>query len=117
MRAAGAAHQHDLMAYKQTGQWQKQLLGDWSEKLREAHARTSMLVVRIWDASLREQVRRLKMLEVEVSMSQRPSDSERALLSMGELFDECNARIGELLRSLDDQLDLARESKTAVAAR
>jgi hypothetical protein len=33
---------------------------------------------------------------------------------MGELYEECNFRIGELLRGLKDELSLARDSKTLV---
>jgi hypothetical protein len=115
MRGAAAAHHHFLLAYKRTGEWGKQLLPrELDEMVRDAQARTSIFVVRIHDAGFREQVQHLKKLEVEATMAHTPSDSERAIQSMGELFVECNYRIGELLRGLDDELGFAKESKTAV---
>lgn len=115
MRGAGAAHHQDVMAYKQSGKWLKQLLPpDLDEMLRDAQARTSMLMVRAQDDRLRELVEGLKKLEVGVTLARTPSESEGALKSMGELYEECNFRIGELLRGLKDELSLARDSKTLV---
>lgn len=113
-RGAGGAHHHDLMVAKRTGKWQKQLLPkDLDEMLTDAQARTAMFMVRTQDAGLREQVQQLKKLEVDITMARSRSDSEEAMASMGKLFIECNFRIGELLRRLDDEVLAGVESRTA----
>lgn len=61
MRTTAAMHHRDIMALKQTGQWQKQLYGEeLSEANRLAMARTSMLTVRVRDAKVRELIATLK---------------------------------------------------------
>lgn len=112
MRGAGAAHHRDVMAYKQAGEWQKQLLPpELDEMLTNAQGRTAMFMVRAQDTALRELVRQLKELEVEITLARSLLDSERALQSAGKLFVDCNFRIGELLRGFDDEVTLARGSK------
>jgi hypothetical protein len=105
MRGAGAAHHRDMMAYKRTGAWERQLLPpDLDEMLTESQARTAMIMVRAQDTGLRKLVEQLKKLEVEVTLARTPSDSDRAVQSMAELFIECNLRIGELLRGFGDEV-------------
>jgi hypothetical protein len=102
-RAAGASYHQDLMAYRQTGQWQKQLLPDGSaEAVRLAQARTSILHVRVADVGVRELVCRFKAEVVAVLMSPGLAESEYSHASMGTTFEEINQRIGEILRSLDE---------------
>ena len=112
MRTSGVMHHKDLMAFKQTGQWQKQLYGEeLSEANRVAMARTTVLRVRVRDATVRELVVRLKGYSFETSKSKTPEDSDTPAYQMAKVFEELNDRIGELLRELDEK-DLAPLNST-----
>jgi hypothetical protein len=109
-RSVGAIHHQDKMAYRSTGKWSKQLLGDeLSEGNRLAQARTGLLGARVRDDTIRELIDKLKTYSAEVINSPTPEDSERAESSMTVVFDELNQRIGEVLRKLDDaeQMELS----------
>ncbi len=117
MRTSGAMHHKDLMVLKQTGQWQKQLYGDeLSEANRLAMARTTMLTVRVRDTKVRELVARLKDYSWKAFKSGTPDDSDAAALSMANVFENLNERIGELLREMDerDDKELALPKSTPV---
>lgn len=72
--------------------------------LTEAQARTAMFMVRAQDTRLRGLAERLKLLDLEVTLGRTPSDSDRTIQSMAELFIKCNLRIGGLLRGFDDEV-------------
>src|SRR5260370_33013473 len=83
MRTSGAMHHKDIMALKQTGEWQKHLYGDeLSEANRLAMARTSMLTVRVRDTKVRELIARLKDYSWKTWRSKTPDDSDVAALPM-----------------------------------
>src|SRR6266581_6335804 len=69
-RTSGAIHHQDVMAFRKTGKWQKQLLDEGlDESARLAGARTSMLAVRVRDQSVRELVAVVKHHGVKASLS------------------------------------------------
>jgi hypothetical protein len=103
IRMAGAMHHRDIMAYRQTGKWQKQLFDDeLSEGSRLAVAQTSMLSVRVRDDSIRAMVDQVKHHAGNAGMCATEQESVVALSSMGSAFVTLNQRIGEVLRKLDD---------------
>lgn len=102
-RAAGAANVQDNRAYRQTGQWQKQLLGEeLSENFRLAARRTSILNSRVRDDLVRELVQRFKDVSTGASFSPSKEAADSALNTMASVFEELNDRIGMLLRRMDD---------------
>jgi hypothetical protein len=101
----GAAHHQDEMAYRRTGQWQKQLLG---EELNQqdflAVRRVGMFVVRVRDSSLRELVLKFRQFAGEMASTQLSrEDCISAMDSAVSLVEQIHNRIGELLRTLDDE--------------
>src|SRR5260370_24257922 len=92
------------MVSKQTGRWKNKLDG---EKLREANrvarARTTVLRVRVRDATVRELVVRLKGSSFETSKSKTPEDSDTPAYQMAKVFEELNDRIRKLLREVDEK--------------
>ncbi len=105
-RATGAGHHQDEMAYRKTGQWQKQL---WSDDLNDenhlAMRRTGILRVRLRDSSLRELVGSIRSYSAQVTVSVSRDASTSAANSMGALFEQIQERVGELLRTRDDDED------------
>jgi len=56
-RHASAMHHQDLMAFRKSGKWQKQLYDDeLAESSRLANARSTMLAVRVRDQAVRDLV-------------------------------------------------------------
>jgi hypothetical protein len=104
VRMAGAVHHQDVMAYRKTGKWQKQLFGEeLSESARLAAARSSMLSVRVRDDSIRALVGKVKSDANDAGMCATEEESQVALRSMAAAFENLNQRIGEVLRKLDDE--------------
>jgi len=104
MRTTGAMHHQDEMAYRQTGEWQKRLFGDeLYDKSQVAMRRTAMFQVRVRDASLREMADDLRKLSAQVTVGTSKSESDSAMLDAADLFVQVQERIGEILRTLDDE--------------
>jgi hypothetical protein len=90
------------MAFRKTGKWQKQLLGDeLSEKHRATRARVTLLSVRVRDESVRNLARDLQDNCAAIAMCASEADNTRLLQIMMGMFDKSNERIGELLREMD----------------
>lgn len=103
VRATGAMHHQDVMAFRTTGTWQKQLFGEeLAENSRLANARTSMLAVRVRDDSVRDLVQAVKNHATAAGMCASQDEGQRAMAGMGDAFEKLNQRIGEVLRKLDD---------------
>jgi hypothetical protein len=111
MRATGAMHHQDEMAFRKTGQWQKQLLADeLDQKALMSNRRTLMFKVRVRDGSLREMVGKLSNLSAQVAISIDRDHSNEAMTEAGELFGKVQERIGELMRTIDDEEQAAVEA-------
>jgi hypothetical protein len=103
-RATGAINHLDAMSFRNTGK--RQLLpDDLNEGYRLARARTSMLTSRVRDVFVRNLVAQLRQFSVDSTMSATQDESNRAMKSMAQVHDELNQRIGELLRTLDDDTE------------
>ena len=102
-RATGAIHHQDVMAHRTTGQWQRQQFPeDLNENYRVAQVETTILTVRVRDDVIRELMDQLKQFSTQVTMSDTPENSERAMRNLAETLELSNQRIGEVLRHLDD---------------
>jgi hypothetical protein len=102
IRSTGAAHHQDTMAYRQTGKWQKHLLGEvLDESCHKAMRRTLILWVRVQDDSVREMVQRCRECASKVMVGPNKEDSDVALANMAKIFEELNPKIGELIRTID----------------
>ncbi len=103
VRSAAVMHHQDVMAYRKTGNWQKQLYdNEISEDFRLAHARTTMLSVRVRDDTVRDLVNTLKSHATNSGMCATQKDSELHIWEMTTTYENLNHHIGEILRSLDD---------------
>jgi hypothetical protein len=100
------------MAYKPTGKWQRALLGEeLSQQGFLANRRVLLLTVRVRDELLRDTVKNFRRItsQTETSFIRDASDSElrdassAALLSAMPLLEQIHERIGELLRTIDDE--------------
>jgi len=102
-RSSGAMHHQDVMAFRKTGKWQRQLFDEeLSENARLANARTSMLAVRVRDESVRSLVAVVKHHSAKAGLSTSEEEGNRELDAMAVEFERLNQRIGEVLRELDD---------------
>jgi hypothetical protein len=103
-RTSGAMYHYDMMSYRKSQEWQKALFPDeLSENNRLAVARTSMLSVRVRDASVREMVEAFKKEASAIGQSANPDEAQGALTRMSSVFETLNNRIGELLRQIDEE--------------
>jgi hypothetical protein len=94
----------DNKAYRDAGRWQRNLYSpDLDEADREANARTSMLGVRIRDGSIRELLQQFKNSSTGVTISRSKEETEVAMRNMATAFEALQQRIGEVLRTLDDE--------------
>jgi hypothetical protein len=113
-RAAGASHHQDEVAYRRTGEWQRELLGDELNDQYFATNRSVLLLnVRVRDESLRDLVNRFRTLVSQTasisglgSAEGQRSSSNAALLAAMTVLEEIHLRIGVLLREMDDDEDL-----------
>jgi hypothetical protein len=102
-RAAGTLYHQDVMTFRKTGVWGRQLVSDEvSEGHRAALARTDMLVARVRDEDIRHLVGQLRTRSGEVSTSRSEADAEGNIAAMMAAQEQANQRIGEVLRSLDE---------------
>lgn len=102
-RATGATNVEDNKAYRQTGEWQKEPVGEvLSENSRLAIRRTSILNSRVRDDLVRELVQRFKDSCVNSTFSISIEAADSALNTMASVFEDLNDRIGLLLRQMDD---------------
>ncbi len=104
IRTTGAAHHQDEMAYRTTGQWQKQLLGeDLDQKASLAMRRTSILGLRVRDPSLRQLVQEFKQHAAQTTVGGGRDACTSAMHSTATVFEKMQEQVGELLRTLDDE--------------
>ncbi len=99
-RAVGAAHMEDVRAYRSTGVWGRQPIGEWSEMLRETTVRILILGARLEDEELRRLVFQVKDFGDRVSESKSEEEALSIMHESLKSFEPANARIGELLRGL-----------------
>ncbi len=101
-RATGSMNHHDIMAFRSTGNWQKQLYPDGlSDDARVFQAEAMMLAARVKDDEIRKLVELFKGYCTGVVISLTKEDSEISMSNMTETFEILNQKIGGLLRGLD----------------
>jgi hypothetical protein len=123
-RATGAMHHHDDMAFRRTGEWQRELLAEpLNEQLLLANRRVMLLAVRVRDDSLRATVQRFRGHCSDTLIVGRGSDSDSQLRATSQaamqsalpLVEQIHDRIGEILRTLDDEEDASERPGSSTA--
>lgn len=113
-RAVGASHHQDEMQFKETGRWQRHLIrSEIDDQFFQANRRALVLTVRVRDESLRESLKRFRDFTSQIESGIRGRNDEddasarrastTALLGAMGLLPPIQERIGELLRTLDDE--------------
>jgi len=103
IRATGEMYHIDLMASRATGKWVKQLFPDeLDNRAFSAGVQITVLGVRVRDKSIRDLLAQLKVHTDGVVFAKNQAEAEGSLGKMSDSFAALNARIGEVLRSLDD---------------
>ncbi|MGD1027123.1 hypothetical protein [Candidatus Binatus soli] len=104
MRATAAINHEDVMAFRKTGKWGMQLVGDeLSEAHRLANARVTILRVRVRDQTVRDFVGDVQANGSSLVICRSEQESTRLMGTLFGAFDNLNGRIGELLRHIDDE--------------
>jgi hypothetical protein len=75
-----------------------------SEESRLNNAKTTVLTVRVRDKTVRDLVGELKQHSMALVFARNEEESMLALPLVSGVFDRLNARIGELLREMDDEV-------------
>lgn len=102
-RFTGRAHHLDVMAFRKSGAWQKQILPkDVDEGLLKAQTTTNRLRVRIRDEETRKLGQTFASCCVSVSLAKSEQDADAAILHMSSVLEELHDQIGLVLRQLDD---------------
>lgn len=104
VRAYGETHQFDVMQSRAAGKWTKSLLPD-ELNAREFNAgvQVTKLRVRVRDEILRNAIKRLRDSSYGITVANSEAQSTQALNSSIEIFEFVSERLGELLRTLDDE--------------
>jgi hypothetical protein len=103
VRTTSSINHVDVMASRKAGHWQKGLVpDDLNEEHRLANAQTTVLSVRVRDQAVRDLVDEVKQNGVGTLFASSEPASTQLLKQMSDTFDKLNARIGELLREMDD---------------
>jgi len=112
IRCGGAAHHLDVMSHRKSGQWHKELYPEQlDEQSHVSQVDTTKLMVRVRDREIRSGVERLKAFVSNIPISRSPDEGQRAVNAMELEFEVVNARIGEVLRKLDDDMEEASHPK------
>lgn len=103
MRVAAAMHHKDRMAFRKTGAWQKQQLGEdlSNEHLRQT-TETKLLASRVLDNETREVANEFRKLASTVSICGSEGDAEERLNAAANMQGILIERIGQLVRELDE---------------
>ena len=102
-RCTGAAHHQDVMAFRKSGKWQKQHLGEpVNSDFRAAQAELTLLATRVNDTATRDMADGFQSICVRALFSPSEAASERAMAEMGEMLTELHKRSGQLIRELDE---------------
>src|SRR5260370_5590039 len=103
-RAAGAAYHADVMAFKKTGTWAKELVPtEIDNNILIANRRCLMLGVRVRDESVRNLVESFRTHTNGVSLKSNNKETQEELTMSAQILETLQKRIGELLRKLDDE--------------
>lgn len=102
MRVAGAMHQRDLLAFRDTGVWQSQQFG---EELSNEHllqgTETMLLASRIADSEARGLANKFREQATIVSYCANENEAENRLMAAADMQALLIERIGQLVREMD----------------
>ena len=99
-KLTGHFYSEDEMAYKQSGVWGKNLGSDEeSRKHQDILIRTNVLMVRVADGKLREEVDGMRSLCTTISIARSQEEADQAFEEAKLLFAAINSHVGTLLRS------------------
>jgi len=102
-RATGAINHNDIMVYKSTGEWRKNLTpDDWGDEHLQALQRINILSSRVSDEQVRQAVNNFKGQAVSVLESDTREAGDRSLHQMANIFVELNEKIGTVIRKIDE---------------
>jgi len=105
-RAAGRMNHLDEMEFRKTGKWGGNLFPDGlSDGAFQANVTIMVLTSRVRDDRIREIAAAFRDHANSVGTSPTREADRKALEKMGELVEPLHARIGEVLRQLDDDED------------
>ena len=108
-RATGRARHLDYVSYRTTNVWRMELLpADLDEEILASQTQTSLLSSRVRDDRVRELVDALKSRSADVLTSSDEASASHSMLQMMDINNELHGRIGELIRSIDDDDDSGR---------
>lgn len=103
MRATGAMHFQDVMAFRKTGVWQKHKFG---EELSNEHLRqvtdTMLLTSRIRDEEASALANKFRIGATAVSASATEQDAENRMATVTDIQQALIERIGQLVREMDE---------------
>jgi hypothetical protein len=102
LRTTGAMHHQDAVAFRKTGQWQRQqFLNDLSDEHLRQTTETMLLASRVRDDEARALADRLRERTSVVSMSSDESQAENRMMAAADIQQALIQRIGQLVRELD----------------
>lgn len=94
----------DIKAFRSSGKWRHEPLGDdLNEKSRSAFRQVTLTKVRVRDEHVRGIVGSVSGLCADVTLARSSNESENIIQAAGQLFQELNEKIGEALRALEDE--------------
>ncbi len=100
IRLGGEHHLADKRAYRGTGEWGKNLVGeDQSDRERAASRNLTVLRSRIDDDDLRARIGICQEMWIGMLRSNDPSEADRFEVKLAPEVDWCLTRAGELIRS------------------
>lgn len=104
LRTTGAMLHQDVMAFRQTGHWQRQQFADdlSNEHLRQL-TETMLLASRIRDDEARELANRLRSYVAVVCSAADRDTAETRMSKAGDTQQSLLERTGQLIRALDDE--------------
>ena len=106
IRAYGKGHVADEAMFKQTGRWRTHLYPEGvSNEIFDVQREVTKLYVRVRDESVRRDVSTVIEAGVRAGLANDRDTAEREIMSAGTVTGRINQRIGELLRTLDDEED------------
>jgi len=101
VRATGAMHFEDEMAFRSTGTWGTHLVSEeWNQKHFDANVEVSRYVSRVGDEEVRRLVGEIKDASIASITARSRQNAQDAHTRLVGLVEPTNKRIGELLRSL-----------------
>jgi hypothetical protein len=100
MRQVGRAHFEDSMAYRQKGEWGKNMLSDEvNEKLGDLARKIGILIERIDDEHLRTELNRLKGEAMNVSHAKSECEATEKFANVSFTFTATMKNLGGALRA------------------